>query len=211
MVAEHAAHIHPFQTNSVLFLVRGSFLIMVSSPSLRKSSVQALKQRVRDACMSPRDKLAVKFSSWRILSLVQFGPRDQLQMNSTAHVYILRLRWGDGIFRSHTHWTVFAQSHITILYLFRFAAVKKKFLTELKELRQKEQSPSVVQSTISLIMGLKFFRIKMYPVEDFEASFQFMQVQQSPWTRSEIISPWTCTGIVQFYWIKDRNLMTFSM
>nr|XP_061786926.1 protein furry homolog [Nerophis lumbriciformis] len=57
----------------------------------------------------------------------------------------------------------------------RFPAVRKKFISELKELRQKEQSPYVLQSTISLIMGLKFFRIKMYPVEDFEASFQFMQ------------------------------------
>ncbi|MEQ2158352.1 hypothetical protein GOODEAATRI_011337, partial [Goodea atripinnis] len=54
-------------------------------------------------------------------------------------------------------------------------AVRKKFITELKELRQKEQSPYVVQSIISLIMGMKFFRVKMYPVEDFEASFQFMQ------------------------------------
>lgn len=60
--------------------------------------------------------------------------------------------------------------------LCRFPALRKKFISELKELRQKEQSPYVVQSTISLIMGLKFFRIKMYPVEDFEASFQFMQV-----------------------------------
>uniref|UniRef100_A0A8C2I2E4 Furry homolog b (Drosophila) n=1 Tax=Cyprinus carpio TaxID=7962 RepID=A0A8C2I2E4_CYPCA len=57
----------------------------------------------------------------------------------------------------------------------RFPAVRKKFISELKELRQKEQSPHVVQSTITLIMGVKFFRIKMYPVEDFEASFQFMQ------------------------------------
>ncbi|KAJ3589236.1 hypothetical protein NHX12_010082 [Muraenolepis orangiensis] len=57
----------------------------------------------------------------------------------------------------------------------RFPAVRKKFISELKELRQKEQSPYVIQSTISLIMGVKFFRIKMYPVEDFEASFQFMQ------------------------------------
>uniref|UniRef100_A0A8D3CH68 Furry homolog, like n=1 Tax=Scophthalmus maximus TaxID=52904 RepID=A0A8D3CH68_SCOMX len=57
----------------------------------------------------------------------------------------------------------------------RFQAVRKKFITELKELRQKEQSPYVVQSIISLIMGMKFFRVKMYPVEDFEASFQFMQ------------------------------------
>ncbi|XP_054649136.1 protein furry homolog isoform X4 [Dunckerocampus dactyliophorus] len=64
---------------------------------------------------------------------------------------------------------------IGVLAQSKFPAVKKKFMTELKELRQKEQSPYVVQSTISLIMGVKFFRIKMYPVEDFEASFHFMQ------------------------------------
>ncbi|XP_072557532.1 protein furry homolog isoform X2 [Paramormyrops kingsleyae] len=64
---------------------------------------------------------------------------------------------------------------IGVLAQSRFPAVKKKFMAELKELRQKEQSPAVVQSTVSLIMGVKFFRIKMYPVEDFEASFQFMQ------------------------------------
>lgn len=61
-------------------------------------------------------------------------------------------------------------------FLLRFHSVKKKFMAELKELRHKEQSPYVVQSIISLIMGMKFFRIKMYPVEDFEASLQFMQV-----------------------------------
>lgn len=65
---------------------------------------------------------------------------------------------------------------VAFSFAYRFPAVRKKFISELKELRQKEQSPYVIQSTISLIMGLKFFRIKMYPVEDFEASFQFMQV-----------------------------------
>lgn len=64
---------------------------------------------------------------------------------------------------------------IGILAQSKFQAVRKKFMTELKELRQKEQSPHIVQSIISLIMGMKFFRVKMYPVEDFEASFQFMQ------------------------------------
>ncbi|XP_007889474.1 protein furry homolog isoform X1 [Callorhinchus milii] len=64
---------------------------------------------------------------------------------------------------------------IGVLAQSKFPAVKKKFMSELKELRQKEQSPYVVQSSVSLIMGMKFFRIKMYPVEDFEASFQFMQ------------------------------------
>uniref|UniRef100_A0A671LRK8 Protein furry homolog-like n=1 Tax=Sinocyclocheilus anshuiensis TaxID=1608454 RepID=A0A671LRK8_9TELE len=64
---------------------------------------------------------------------------------------------------------------IGVLAQSKFQAVRKKFITELKELRLKEQSPYVVQSIISLIMGMKFFRVKMYPVEDFEASFQFMQ------------------------------------
>ncbi|XP_059502688.1 protein furry homolog isoform X2 [Stegostoma tigrinum] len=64
---------------------------------------------------------------------------------------------------------------IGVLAQSKFPAVRKKFMSELKELRQKEQNPYVVQSSISLIMGMKFFRIKMYPVEDFEASFQFMQ------------------------------------
>uniref|UniRef100_A0A8B9ZW46 FRY microtubule binding protein n=1 Tax=Anas zonorhyncha TaxID=75864 RepID=A0A8B9ZW46_9AVES len=64
---------------------------------------------------------------------------------------------------------------IGVLAQAKFPAVKKKFMAELKELRHKEQSPYIVQSIISLIMGMKFFRIKMYPVEDFEASLQFMQ------------------------------------
>lgn len=68
---------------------------------------------------------------------------------------------------------------VAMMCVLRFQAVRKKFITELKELRQKEQSPFVVQSIISLIMGMKFFRVKMYPVEDFEASFQFMQVNYS--------------------------------
>lgn len=87
---------------------------------------------------------------------------------------------------THNHYNVYVVVSWTgrskrlrkLLFSFpcRFPAVRKKFISELKELRQKEQSPYVIQSTISLIMGLKFFRIKMYPVEDFEASFQFMQV-----------------------------------
>lgn len=31
-----------------------------------------------------------------------------------------------------------------------------------------------VQAIISLIMGMKFYRVKMFPVEDFEASFQLL-------------------------------------
>ncbi|XP_039287310.1 protein furry [Nilaparvata lugens] len=54
-------------------------------------------------------------------------------------------------------------------------SVRKRFMAELKELRVKEMNPHTVQSIISLLMGMKFFRVKMVPIEEFEASFQFMQ------------------------------------
>ncbi|KAL1131075.1 hypothetical protein AAG570_012312 [Ranatra chinensis] len=57
----------------------------------------------------------------------------------------------------------------------RFLSVRNRFMTELKELRTKEPSPHTTQSIISLLMGMKFFRVKMVPIEEFEASFQFMQ------------------------------------
>lgn len=99
----------------------------------------------------------------------------------------------------------------------RFHAVKKKFMAELKELRHKEQSPYVVQSIISLIMGMKFFRIKMYPVEDFEASLQFMQV--IPWGQGalswsdslpqsnsiECENPLTCQGRKKSYFSHNNS------
>ncbi|XP_069669911.1 protein furry isoform X4 [Periplaneta americana] len=57
----------------------------------------------------------------------------------------------------------------------RFMSVRKRFMAELKELKSKEPSPNTTQSIISLLMGMKFFRVKMVPIEEFEASFQFMQ------------------------------------
>lgn len=57
----------------------------------------------------------------------------------------------------------------------RFMSVRKRFTTDLKDLRAKEPSPHTTQSIISLLMGMKFFRVKMVPIEEFEASFQFMQ------------------------------------
>ncbi|RWS23768.1 protein furry-like protein, partial [Leptotrombidium deliense] len=63
---------------------------------------------------------------------------------------------------------------IGVLVQSRFQSVKKRFLAELKELRSKEPSPLTTHSIISLLLGMKFFRIKMVPIEEFEASFQFM-------------------------------------
>ncbi|KAF7218489.1 transcript variant X3 [Nothobranchius furzeri] len=139
-------------------------------------------EQQRDYLLERRD-LAIDF----IFSLVLIEVLKQMPLypvldglvNEVINLAFKHFKYKEGyhgpnIGNMHTVADLYAEV-IGVLAQSKFPAVKKKFATELKELRQKEQSPYVVQSTISLIMGVKFFRIKMYPVEDFEASFQFMQ------------------------------------
>ncbi|XP_041356858.1 protein furry-like isoform X3 [Gigantopelta aegis] len=63
---------------------------------------------------------------------------------------------------------------IGVLAQSRFQAVKKTFMNELKELKLRDQTPYTAQSIISLLMGLKFFRVKMHPIEEFQASVSFL-------------------------------------
>ncbi|XP_041849768.1 protein furry homolog isoform X2 [Melanotaenia boesemani] len=139
-------------------------------------------EQLRDYLLERRD-LAIDF----IFSLVLIEVLKQMLLypaldslvSEVINLAFKHFRYKEGYHgpntgNMHTVADLYAEV-IGVLAQSKFPAVKKKFMTELKELRQKEQSPYVVQSTISLIMGVKFFRIKMYPVEDFEASFQFMQ------------------------------------
>lgn len=94
------------------------------------------------------------------LAFKHFKYRDGLQTNPNAHnIHMIADLYAEVI-------GVLAQS--------RFSSVRKRFMMELKELRSKEPSPHITQSIISLLMGMKFFRVKMVPIEEFEASFQFM-------------------------------------
>ncbi|BFZ15206.1 hypothetical protein BsWGS_18245 [Bradybaena similaris] len=61
-----------------------------------------------------------------------------------------------------------------VLAMSRFLAVRKKFMSELKELKLRDQTPYTAQSIISLLMGLKFFRVKMHPIEEFELCVQLL-------------------------------------
>uniref|UniRef100_A0AAX7SII5 Furry homolog a (Drosophila) n=1 Tax=Astatotilapia calliptera TaxID=8154 RepID=A0AAX7SII5_ASTCA len=139
-------------------------------------------EQQRDYLLERRD-LAIDF----IFSLVLIEVLKQMPLyptldslvNEVINLAFKHFRYKEGYHgpntgNMHTVADLYAEV-IGVLAQSKFPAVKKKFMTELKELRQKEHNPYVVQSTISLIMGVKFFRIKMYPVEDFEASFQFMQ------------------------------------
>ena len=72
--------------------------------------------------------------------------------------------------------SVFKSYQIMYPCILKVSGCEEEVCDRVKSTAAKEQSPHVVQGVISLIMGMKFFRVKMYPVEDFEASFQFMQV-----------------------------------
>ena len=63
---------------------------------------------------------------------------------------------------------------IGVLTLSRFQAVKKHFNLELRELKIRDQTPYTAQSIISLLTGLKYFKVKMHPIEDFEACVSFL-------------------------------------
>ncbi|XP_033097375.1 protein furry homolog [Anneissia japonica] len=56
----------------------------------------------------------------------------------------------------------------------RYMSVRKRFLSELKELRSEPQNVQTTQSIISLIMGMKFYRVKMMTMDDFEASCKLL-------------------------------------
>ena len=61
----------------------------------------------------------------------------------------------------------------------RFPLVRRKFHEELRTWRSGEREPGgnttfVNHSIISLLMGMKFFRVAMHPIEEFEAGFGFL-------------------------------------
>ena len=94
------------------------------------------------------------------LAFRQFKYKEGIQTSPNAHnIHMIADLYAEVV-------GVLAQS--------RFASVRKRFMTELKELRVKEPSPHTTHSIISLLMGMKFFRVKMAPIEEFEASFLFM-------------------------------------
>ncbi|XP_046719128.1 LOW QUALITY PROTEIN: protein furry homolog [Silurus meridionalis] len=148
----------------------------------RSSTKSKNDEQQRDYLLERRD-LAIDF----IFSLVLIEVLKQMPLHpvlDTSVQEVIDLAFKHFKYKEGYNGPNMANMHIVadlyaevigVLAQAKFPAVKKKFLSDLKELRQKEQNPCVIQSTISLIMGLKFFRVKMYPVEDFEASFQFMQ------------------------------------
>ena len=58
---------------------------------------------------------------------------------------------------------------IGVLSQARFSAVRRRFMAELRN------PQNTVHTTVSIIEGMKFLRVKMFPVEELEAWFAFLQ------------------------------------
>ena len=50
---------------------------------------------------------------------------------------------------------------IGVLAVSRFASVRRRFIQELKELRGKDPSQTTTLNITQLLMGMKFFRVKV--------------------------------------------------
>ncbi|XP_033160177.1 protein furry isoform X4 [Drosophila mauritiana] len=114
-----------------------------------------------------------------ILKQLPYHPGHEDLVRSIENLAFKHFKYKDGLQNNpnalniHMIADLYAEV-IGVLAQSRFASVRKRFMSELKELRGKEVSPTTTQSIISLLMGMKFFRVKMVPIEEFEASFQFM-------------------------------------
>ncbi|XP_026316911.1 protein furry isoform X2 [Hyposmocoma kahamanoa] len=160
------------RNKSIISIVSGSG----AGPETMERSSEELQAERRD--------LAVEFlfclALIEVLKQLPFHPGHEDLVQYIENVAFKRFNYKDG-FQSnpnaanvHILADLYAEV-IGVLAQSRFASVRKRFTAELKELKSREPSPHTTQSIISLLMGMKFFRVKMVPIEEFEASFQFLQ------------------------------------
>lgn len=114
-----------------------------------------------------------------VLKQLPFHPGHEDIIKNIENLAFRHFKYRDGIQNSPNSYNIHIIADlygevVGTLAQCRFASIRKRFMLELKELRAKEASPHTTQSIISLLMGMKFFRVKMVPIEEFEASFQFM-------------------------------------
>ncbi|XP_034942121.1 protein furry isoform X2 [Chelonus insularis] len=145
--------------------------------------VETVEKSEADLLQERRD-LAVEFIFClmliEVLRQLPFHPGHEDLVTEIENIAFRHFKYREGIQNEpnaaniHIIADLFAEV-IGVLAQSRFKAVRKQFMIELKELRAREPGPHTTQSIISLLMGMKFFRVKMVPIEEFEASFQFMQ------------------------------------
>ncbi|XP_044733095.1 protein furry isoform X3 [Chrysoperla carnea] len=165
------------KNKSIMYIVSGG------------SAVETVERSEADIQQERRD-LAVEFIFClvliEVLKQLSFHPGHEDLVNYIENIAFKHFKYregqhltsGSGVANNATNIHIIADLYAEVIGALaqsRFMSVRKRFMNELKELRGKEPSPHTTQSIISLLMGMKFFRVKMVPIEEFEASFQFMQ------------------------------------
>lgn len=160
------------RNKSIIYIVSGS----AAGTETVERSCEELQAERRD--------LAVEFlfclALIEVLKQLPFHPGHEDLVQYIENVAFKRFNYKEGLQSNpnaanvHLIADLYAEV-IAVLAQSRFASVKKRFTADLKELKSREPSPHTTQSIISLLMGMKFFRVKMVPIEEFEASFQFLQ------------------------------------
>ncbi|KAK3099884.1 hypothetical protein FSP39_011237 [Pinctada imbricata] len=84
---------------------------------------------------------------------------------------------------------------IGVMVQSRFQAVRKHFMSELKELKSRDQTPYIAQSIISLLTGLKYFRVKVISVVTTDGESNYL-----------IISNYLSTMCVNWEYLKGISL-----
>ncbi|XP_014285726.3 protein furry isoform X3 [Halyomorpha halys] len=157
--------------------------VQESKKTDQKGKSESSERTEADAVQEKRD-LAVEFILClvliEVLKQLPFHPGHEDLVTYIENISFRHFKYregqGSGVNAANFHTVADLYAEVLgALAQSRFLSVRNRFLAELKELRAKEPCPHTTQSIISLLMGMKFFRVKMVPIEEFEASFQFMQ------------------------------------
>uniref|UniRef100_A0A915J2V8 Cell morphogenesis protein N-terminal domain-containing protein n=1 Tax=Romanomermis culicivorax TaxID=13658 RepID=A0A915J2V8_ROMCU len=170
------------QTANILMSASASSSLLTKSEAIRQQNTKNDVRAERDYMLEKKG-LAVDFIFClvliEILKQMPLHPGHEDLVNYVVQLAFKQFRYkelsilGPNAANVHCIADLFAEV-IGVLAQSRFFAIRKKFTQDLNELKGKETSQDGVQNIVSLFMGMKFFRVKMVPIEEFEISMNFL-------------------------------------
>ncbi|XP_078495055.1 protein furry homolog-like [Ciona intestinalis] len=147
-----------------------------STSSVKDKSEKQKQTNVHDETKEVSINVAFSLVLIEILRQLPTYPLPDQQLDRILHLIFAYFKQAIGP-KEATKARIIADLYSEVLGVIaktKFQTIHHKFLHELEDAKRSSEHGN--EKVLGLIMGMKFFRVKMYPVEDFEACFRFLRV-----------------------------------
>uniref|UniRef100_UPI000521B9FC protein furry homolog-like n=1 Tax=Ciona intestinalis TaxID=7719 RepID=UPI000521B9FC len=142
-----------------------------STSSVKDKSEKQKQTNVHDETKEVSINVAFSLVLIEILRQLPTYPLPDQQLDRILHLIFAYFKQAIGP-KEATKARIIADLYSEVLGVIaktKFQTIHQKFLHELEDAKRSSEHGN--EKVLGLIMGMKFFRVKMYPVEDFEACF----------------------------------------